>query len=113
MTGADNLLCSVNIALECTDDGECVSGTPWSLNLPDFIEVRLGEKMLTTTKTSIEKRVTPISHMERADGTIFVHGAQNGRAFSFVITEETGMVTYAVAAEQMVITGFGVCLPQS
>ena len=113
VTGADKLLCSVNIALLCTDDGECEAGTPWSMNLPEFIEVHISEKMLSTTKTSSEKRITPINHLGRSDGAIFVHGNQNGRAFSFVITEETGMVTYAVAAETMVITGFGACLPRS
>jgi hypothetical protein len=113
VSGADTLLCSVNFALQCTENGECESGPPWNMNLPEFIEVRLGEKMLSTTRSSDEKRTTPIKLLERADGALYLHGDQNGRAFSIVITEETGMATYAVAAEEMVVSGFGACIPRS
>ena len=83
------------------------------MGLPEFIEIRLGEKMLSTTRSSAEKRTTPIKLVDKVDGAIYLHGDQNGRAFSFVIIEETGMATYAVATEQMVISGFGACVPWS
>lgn len=69
--------------------------------------------MLSTTRSSDEKRTTPIKLVERADGALYLHGDQNGRAFSFVITEKTGMATYAVAAEAEVISGFGACISRS
>lgn len=111
--GTSRMLCSVNLALSCTEDGDCESGPPWILNIPEFIEVNLAEKVLTTTKSSEERRETPIKLLERFEGAVYIHGSQNGRAFSFVITEETGMITYAVAAEEMVVTGFGACTPRS
>ena len=113
VSGSDTLLCSVNIAIQCGEEGECVAGPPWNLNLPEFLEIRLADKMISTTRTSSDRRTTPIKSMEREGGSIFIHGDQNGRAFSFVIIEETGMATYAVATEQKVISGFGACIPQS
>lgn len=111
--GSDTLLCSVNLAIQCGENGECESGPPWILNLPEFLEIRLADRMITTTRTSPDPRTTPIKSLDRTDGAIFAHGDQNGRAFSFVIIEETGMATYAVATEQRVISGFGACIPHS
>ena len=43
--------------------------------------------------------LTPIRTLERDNGLIFLQGFEMGRAFSFVIAEETGMASFAVARE--------------
>jgi hypothetical protein len=111
LSGADALLCAAVQAAVCFDDGECVVDLPWNLNVPEFIEVDLGAKRLATTAASGENRATPIEHLSRGDGTIVFHGYEMGRAFSWVIDEQTGRATVAVAADGGAVTVFGACTP--
>ena len=111
-TGADKLLCTTAQATRCAEDGDCVIGVPWNWNIPQFIEVDLAAKTLRTTKASGENRSTAIKYLERAGGQIVLQGVEAGRAFSFVIDEETGLLTAAVAREGIGVTVFGACTPR-
>jgi hypothetical protein len=109
--GVNTILCTASVATPCLDDGECETGPPWMWNIPQFIEIDLAEKMLRTTKASGENRSTAIKNLERADGLVFLQGVEMGRAFSFVITEETGLSSFAVARDGVTVGGFGACTP--
>jgi len=109
--GADRLLCAAVQATYCLEDGECGIDLPWNLNIPEFIEVDLEARRLSTTAASGENRATPIDHLSRSGGDIVFHGYEMGRAFSWVITESTGQLTAAVAAEGVAISVFGACTP--
>ncbi len=111
LTGSEAFLCSVIYVSACTPDGECVGGPAWNLNIPQFIEVDLEAKTLSTTKASGENRSTPIKNLEREEDLIIFQGVENSRAFSFVITESTGMASIAVAMEDKGIVAYGVCTP--
>lgn len=107
----DLILCTAVSVMHCDDDGDCVADLPWNLNIPQFIQVNLKDKMLSTTKASGENRSTPITNLSREEGLIFLQGVQNGRAFSFVINEQSGMLSVAVAREGKVVSVFGACTP--
>ena len=111
LTGSDRLLCAAVQATACTDSGECGIDLPWNLNIPEFIEVDLAAKRLSTTAASGENRSTPIEHLTRSDGVIVFHGFEMGRAFSWVISEGSGRVTAALAADGTSVTVFGACTP--
>ncbi len=111
LTGAKVFLCATATVSACSADGECTGGLAWNLNIPQFIEVDLAKKSLSTTKASGENRTTPIKNLEREDGLIILQGAENGRAFSWVITEETGMATVSVAKDGQGVVIFGACTP--
>ncbi len=111
LTGSNQFLCSsveVNI---CTALGECASAPPWNLDVPQFIEVDLENKTLSTTEASGENRSTPIKNLERDGDLIFLQGVENGRAFSFVIAEEDGLASIAVARDGLSVSVFGSCTP--
>ena len=112
-TGADRLLCHADTINICYDDGTCEAGSADALNLPQFIEVDLVAKRLSTTKASGLNRSTAIESMKRPEGagTIVLQGFEKGRAFSFVIEEKTGAVTIAVAGPNRGVTAFGACTP--
>jgi hypothetical protein len=84
---------------------------PWNLNIPQFIQVNLKDKTLSTTKASGENRSTPIRNLVREEGKIFLQGVELGRAFSFVIDEKSGMLSVAVAREGITVSVFGACTP--
>lgn len=111
LAGSDNLLCTSVQATMCHDDGDCNSDLPWNLNVPQFILIDLKAKRLQTTKASGENRSTPIEYLKRDGGLIVLQGFERGRAFSFVIEEETGMATVAVAAPGRAVSVFGACTP--
>ena len=111
LTGQDRLLCTAVEATRCLESGGCTSEAPWNLNIPQFIEVNLKDCNLSTTKASGENRMTPIRSLSREDGLIVLQGIEAGRAFSFVIHEESGMASVAVARDGMTVSIFGACTP--
>ncbi|HET7453010.1 MAG TPA: hypothetical protein VFL12_09735 [Thermoanaerobaculia bacterium] len=112
LTGKSAILCTAVQATDCHPDKPCETTAPWNLNIPQFIEIDLAGKMLSTTKASGEDRSTPIRTLLREDGNIYLQGVEGGRAFSFVISEATGMASIAVAREDVTVSVFGVCTPK-
>ena len=110
LKGADRFLCASVLATRCTEE-DCETAPPWSWNIPEFIEVDLRARTMSTTRASGEARATPVKHLERESGLIVLQGTEAGRAFSFVITEETGALSAAVAREGITVGVFGSCTP--
>ncbi|MCP4895372.1 MAG: hypothetical protein GY906_00220 [bacterium] len=111
LSGSDAVLCTAVQATICDVVGDCEIGPPWNWNVPQFIEIDFGAKTLSTTQASGENRSTPIRYLERSGGLVLLQGVENGRAFSFVIVERTGMVSVAVAREDLTVSVFGACTP--
>jgi hypothetical protein len=111
LTGAGKFLCAAKSVSACCDDGECATGTAAELNLPEFVEVDLTAKHVSTTKASGLGRKSPIDGLKRADGKIVFYGLENGRAFSFLVAEDTGELSATIAAEGCSVTVFGSCTP--
>lgn len=111
LTGQQSVLCTAVQATVCDDTGSCVIENPWDLNIPQFLEINLKDKIVATTKASGENRSTPIRTLLREDGLIVLQGVEGGRAFSFVIEEKTGLLSAAVAREGKTVSVFGACTP--
>jgi hypothetical protein len=110
LTGANQILCTAVQATVCTID-DCEMGSPWDWNIPQFIQIDLAKKTMSTTPASGENRSTPIKTLERANDTIYLQGMEAGRAFSFVIDEASGMVSVSVARRGATVAVFGACTP--
>jgi len=108
---ADRMLCVPGPVAHCIADGGCNTGLPEDENIPEFIEVDLKRKTLAATRASGEDRSTPIQSQVRIAGYIYLHGVENGRVFSLVISENTGDLTFVVAADGETATMFGACTP--
>jgi hypothetical protein len=108
---ANSLLCAVVEATVCEAEGECKSGPAWNWNVPQFLEIDLKKSVIATTAASGENRTTPIRNQERKDGSIIFQGIERGRAFSFVISEESGIASVAIATDEKTINVFAACTP--
>jgi hypothetical protein len=109
LRGVDRLLCATSQVIICAEEGDCFTVSAWEIDVPEFLVVDLKNKMLSMTKASQENRTSPITTLSRTDGNIFLQGIEGGRAFSFVIDEETGRVTVAVSRDGLTVTVFGAC----
>ena len=111
VAGADVLLCTADLGTRCYADGECTSGPPWQWDLPKFIEVDLKQKRLASTKASGANLSTPIGAIQNDGEQIYLQGVENGRAFSLVINEHSGVVSAAFVLDGVALTVFGACTP--
>jgi hypothetical protein len=107
----DRMLCVPGAVSHCVANVGCNSELPEDENIPTFIEVDLKRKTLATTRASGEDRSTPIHSRVHEAGYIYLQGVENGRSFSMVISENTGDLTFVVAADGETATMFGNCTP--
>ena len=111
LTGEDRILCAAVEATRCMERSGCITENPWNLNIPEFIEIDLKAKTFSTTRASGENRMTPIRSLTREEGLVILQGFEGGRAFSFVIHEQSGMASVAVARDGITVSVFGSCTP--
>jgi len=107
--GVDRFLCATVQIVVCVEEGDCYDVLASEADVPEFVVVDVKNKMLSTTKASQANRVTKIGTMSRTDGHIYLQGVELGRAFSFVIDEESGHATVAVSRDGLTVTVFGSC----
>ena len=50
LTNQQLILCTSVSAMHCSEDGDCVVDMPWNLNIPQFLQLNLKEKTMSTTK---------------------------------------------------------------
>lgn len=113
LTGAQRFLCTSSEAIACPADDLCERGSLANWGMPQFIEVDIAQKRLTTTKASGLNRTSPIANLLRDGGRIVLQGYENGRAFTFLIDEKSGYATVAVVRDDLVMTVFAACTPKA
>ena len=109
ISNSNRFLCSTSQLVVCFEDAECLTMLPGDVNVPQFVVVDTKKKLISTTKASGENRSTPIRTLQREDSAIFLQGIEDGRASSFVIDEQTGLVTVAVSRNGLTVSVFGAC----
>jgi len=111
ISGKDHILCTALHVGQCTSEGQCKAEPQGSLNVPQFFDVNLKDRTVTTTKASGENRSSPIGSLSRDAGIILFQGAENGRAYSFIINESSGTASISVTTDEVAVSVFGACTP--
>ena len=109
--GSVPLLCAVIEVFDCQAGADCQHGMAESVNLPQFVKVNFAEKTLSTPEQGEHTRVTPMTRVDSADGNMILQGVEGSRAWSMVITKDTGKMTATVSDHQVGFVVFGACLP--
>jgi len=109
VTDVTRMICASGQAQICLETGECYAATPWELSVPDCFIIDTKKGTISTTKASGLDRSTEFTKAERKEGLIHLQGVEGGRAFSFVIHEQTGRMTAAIARDGLSVTVFGAC----
>ena len=109
VVGADEIICAAGQVQICIEQDTCYATSAADLDVPEFVLIDTKKGTISTTKASGLNRSTEFTKSERKDGLIHLQGVEGGRAFSFVIHEETGRMTAAIARDGLSVTVFGAC----
>ena len=109
VTDSDRLLCSASRIIACFEEGDCAELIAEEIGVPQFVVIDTDAGTVATTKASGDNRSTPIGKINRADGLMFFQGIEAGRAFSFVVHEQSGHLTVAVSRDGLSVSVFGSC----
>jgi hypothetical protein len=109
LDGVTEMVCAPAQVHICIENDTCYSAAPAELGVPDFVIIDTKKKTISTTKSSYQNRTTPFTSVTRDEGLIYLHGIEGERSFSFVIDEETGRMTVAVARDGISVSVFGAC----
>ena len=111
LDGSAPLLCTVIDVLECGADANCERGSAESVNIPQFVKIDFKGKKITEAVESEQKKSTTIKNLEHIDGKLIMQGVENGRAWSIIISEETGKMSVSVSEDRFGFVIFGACMP--
>ena len=109
LEGVDNMICAAAQVQICIENDSCYSATAAELGVPDFVVIDTKKKLISTTKASGLNRSTSFTSVSKSEGLIFLQGIEDGRAFSFVLDEQTGRMTVAVSRDGLTVSVFGAC----
>ena len=108
--GSKDLLCAPSDIAQCDQSARCERVSPSDVDLPPFVRVDFGKKRLMSLTDP--PRESPIDTVQQREGLTILQGAQNGRAWSLVIDQETGRMTVSVADGEGAFAVFGACTPR-
>jgi hypothetical protein len=104
--GSKTLICSTIETHECAIGTSCVRGLAEDINVPQFIRLDFAAKTM-----SARGRTSKIGGFARSDGMLVIQGFENSRAFSATISEKSGKLVGAIAADEAGYLLFGACTP--
>ena len=104
--GSKPLICSAIEAHDCMVGADCERGLAEDINAPQFIRLDFTAKTMAA-----RNRSTPMKNFARSDGMLVIQGFENKRAFSITISEQSGKLVGAIAADQAGYLIFGACTP--
>lgn len=109
--GSKNLLCATLEISECDFDTGCERKTYLQADFPAFVEVEFDGKRLVAVVAGDDGRASAIESVTSKDGKTILQGAEHGRAWSMVISQESGDMTATVADIGATFSVFGACKP--
>ena len=109
ISDADRIVCSPADVKLCFENGECFDTNPWEVDMPEFLIIDVRKKTISTTKVSGQDRTTTFSALTKTDDLLLMQGIEDDRAYSFVIEQETGILTASVARDGVSVSVFGAC----
>ncbi len=112
--GSKPLTCASIYSAECNaGDQKCITGAPWMINFPVFIEIDFKAKEVSTTKLHESPRVSAINNVIKLkNGHTAIQGIDDQFLWSMLIAEETGGMTLTISGENTGFIVFGACLPK-
>jgi len=109
MDGSSNIVCSVVDVVGCAESGGCVQGSARSFELPEFVILDAGKKMIRAAYEAGHDAVSPVKNMERSGDHLLLQGVENSRGWNLAINTKTGMMSASGVGDAVSFLAFGAC----
>lgn len=105
--GSKPLVCAIVEVLDCGIQGDCEHVDPEFVNLPNIFKVNIKNKEMSNGE-----RKTSIEHVSTDEGVTIMQGASEdkSKAYSLLLSQNTGKFTGSVAAYDYGFILFGSCI---
>jgi hypothetical protein len=117
--GSQPLLCTVLDVTECLAGKKCQEVSAEEINLPRFLWIDVGNKIIQSKKTGADTRKSQIDQVKSVDGKLMLQGAEqgwddlrDGFGWTIAIMEDTGQMVMTAAGDLVGDVAFGVCTTQ-
>ena len=117
--GSKPFLCTVIDVTECIMGEECKEVRVEEINLPRYLWINVGKKIIQSQKTGDDARKSPIEHVKNLDGKLMLQGAEqgwenvrDGFGWTIAIMEDTGQMVLTASGYLVAEVAFGVCTSQ-
>ena len=107
--GKSNLVCSSVDVVGCTDGGTCLHGHARDFDLPDFIFVDFGKKIVRSTDADGDKDTSRIRSRESTEHELILQGFENHQGWTLAIDREDGGMTLTSTGRDVSFMIFGAC----
>jgi len=108
--GTKPMVCSISDTGECQEDGGCAESDAGAIRAPSFVRVDVEGRKIQVLDEGREDEVTPVLGVERQAGRLILFGAEAGRGWSLVISQESGEITVSISGDGSTLAAFGDCI---
>ena len=107
LDGSVPMLCAVNSVVECTRRGDCERSTAEDAQVPAFVRIDVGKKLLISVDGA---RTSPITTVQRNNSRLMLQGMQNERVWGAVINEQNGQMSATIGEDDGAIVLNATCI---
>lgn len=104
-----DMLCAVTHIVECSSDDECISGSAGDIYIPTFLRIDLDKKQIHTRDKAHLDQLTEIQSFTRLGERLLLQGVDGVRAWSAVISVNSGEMTATISDHDLAFVLFGEC----
>jgi hypothetical protein len=109
--GTKNMVCAVNRAYECSPREGCDEVDPEVVEVSSFFLVNFRKKEISAIFPA-DDDVSPIEHVESANGGTIIQGSESGRGWGIVVDQTTGRFSASIYGKLVGFLLYGVCMPK-
>jgi hypothetical protein len=107
--GTQPMLCAPIDIVSCGTGGRCSKETAVSLDLPQFLNIDVGQKEITGKRANGEMLKAAIDQVQHVKNRMVLQGTEGRLMWSLLIGEENGNMTLTAGGDAVGFVAFGAC----
>lgn len=109
ISGKNNLVCATVDVVACTSSS-CMRGPGPTFDMPTFMFVDAGKKLVHATNEQGEEVASPINNYEITENSIILQGLEDHRGWTAGIDRKSGALTLSSTGADVNFIIFGNCI---
>ena len=104
--GSKPMKCAIETTMICSDPTVCVRGNAQTVNLPQVLNVDVGQRLISGAATG---RTIKIAWVDNDRGRLLIGGTESGGGWTMAVSQDTGVMSSAVIVRNGGFLLFGTC----